>query len=266
MNLTAISTLLLENKTFANPRRIALLNAIHSTGSISQGAKEAGISYKAAFDAVKDMNHLASEPLVSSEKGGKGGGGAELTRFGKRLVQMYQLLNQIQDMGLKALNDDSAPLDSLLGVMSRFSLQTSARNQFFGHISHIEHHDLHDVVTIAITPTHAIQAKITHGSTVKLQLEENKDVVALIKGPAVTVCSEDNLIHGKRDRFDNQLLGTITTLVQDMKSTEVTISLTENIAICALVDNHDLMEENLRVGMEIYALFHSNRVTIATMC
>ncbi|MBP2701939.1 LysR family transcriptional regulator [Photobacterium sp. CAIM 1937] len=266
MNLTAISTLLIENKMFANPRRIALLNAIERTGSISQGAKEAGISYKTAFDAVKEMNLLAGEPLVSSEKGGKGGGGAALTRFGKRLVQMYQLLHQIQDMGLKALNDDSAPLESLLAVMSRFSLQTSARNQFFGHISHIERHDLHDVVQIAITPHHRISATITHGSTVKLQLEADKDVVALIKGPAITVCSEDNLIHGKRDRFDNQLVGTITALVQDMKSTEVTIALTDDIAICALVDNRDLMEENLRVGMEIYALFHSNQVTIATMC
>ena len=266
MNLTAISTLLIENKIFANPRRIALLNAIHQTGSISKGAKLAGISYKAAFDAVKDMNILAGSTLVTSEKGGKGGGGAELTRFGLRLVQMYELLNQIQDMGLKALNDESTPLDSLLGVMSRFSLQTSARNQFFGHIGSIEHHSLHDRVTITLTDRHNIYATITHGSTVKLQLEKNKDVVALIKGPAITVCSEENMIHGKRDRFDNQLLGEITSIQQDAKSTEVTIALNNDITICALVDNQDLIEENLRVGMSIYALFKSNQVTIATMC
>lgn len=266
MNLTAISTLLIENKIFANPRRIALLNAIHQTGSISKGAKLAGISYKAAFDAVKDMNLLAGSTLVTSEKGGKGGGGAELTRFGLRLVQMYELLNQIQDMGLKALNDESAPLDSLLGVMSRFSLQTSARNQFFGRIGSIERHSLHDRVTITLTDTHNIYATITHGSTVKLKLVKNKDVVALIKGPAITVCSEENMIHGKRDRFDNQLLGTITSIHQDTKSTEVAIALNDDITVCALVDNQDLIEENLRVGMSIYALFKSNQVTIATMC
>ena len=129
MNLTAIATLQMNNKMFANPRRIALLKAIDVTGSISQGAKLAGISYKAASDAIKDMNTNNEQPLVNCEKGGKGGGGATLTRFGQRLIQMYDLLNKIQDMGLQALNDDNAPLDSLLGVMSRFSLQTSARNQ-----------------------------------------------------------------------------------------------------------------------------------------
>ena len=52
MNLTAIATLQIDNKMFANPRRIALLKAIDTTGSISQGAKLAGISYKAASDAT----------------------------------------------------------------------------------------------------------------------------------------------------------------------------------------------------------------------
>ncbi|NVP01685.1 LysR family transcriptional regulator, partial [Photobacterium damselae subsp. damselae] len=56
MKLDAQLTLFENGKTFANPRRIALLKAIAQTGSISQGAKVAGLSYKAAFDAVKDMN------------------------------------------------------------------------------------------------------------------------------------------------------------------------------------------------------------------
>ncbi|MEC6813756.1 TOBE domain-containing protein [Photobacterium toruni] len=266
MNLTAIATLQMNNKMFANPRRIALLKAIDTTGSISQGAKLAGISYKAAFDAIKDMNTNNEQPLVNCEKGGKGGGGATLTRFGQRLIQMYDLLNKIQDMGLQALNDDNAPLDSLLGVMSRFSLQTSARNQLFGHISAIETHDLHDIVTIAITDQHHIKATITHGSTLRLHLKQNKDVVTLIKGPAITVCSEANLIHGKRDRFDNQLLGTLTAMKQDHQSTEITISLTDDISICAFVDNQDLMDETLHLGMPIYGLFHSTHVIIASMC
>ena len=265
MNLTAIATLQINNKMFANPRRIALLKAIDATGSISQGAKLAGISYKAAFDAIKDMNSSNEQPLVNSEKGGKGGGGATLTRFGLRLIQMYDLLNKIQDMGLQALNDDNAPLDSLLGVMSRFSLQTSARNQLFGHICNIETHDLYDVVTIAITEQHHIYATITHGSTLRLHLKQNKDVVTLIKGPSITVCSEDNLIHGKRDRFDNQLLGTLTAMKQDNQSTEITINLTDDISICAFVDNQDLMDETLRLGMPIYGLFHSTHVIIASM-
>ncbi len=39
----------LQQKLFADPRRIALLQRVQQTGSISQGAKLAGISYKSAW-------------------------------------------------------------------------------------------------------------------------------------------------------------------------------------------------------------------------
>ena len=70
----------LHQKLFADPRRIALLKQIQQTGSISQGAKLAGISYKSAWDAINEMNQMADETLVERAPGGKGGGGATLTR------------------------------------------------------------------------------------------------------------------------------------------------------------------------------------------
>jgi molybdate transport system regulatory protein len=36
-------------------------------------------------------------------------------------------------------DDDALPLDSLLAAISRFSLQTSARNQWFGTITGRDH-------------------------------------------------------------------------------------------------------------------------------
>lgn len=44
--------------------RIALLDAIGQTGSITAAAKAVGLSYKAAWDAIDTMNNLAGEPLV----------------------------------------------------------------------------------------------------------------------------------------------------------------------------------------------------------
>ena len=40
------------------------LKQIKATGSISQGAKMAGISYKSAWDAINEMNQLADELLT----------------------------------------------------------------------------------------------------------------------------------------------------------------------------------------------------------
>ena len=130
MQAEILLTLKLQGSLFADPRRIALLKQIKATGSISQGAKLAGISYKSAWDAINEMNQLTDDILVDRATGGKGGGGTTLTHYGERLLQLYDLLAQIQQKAFDVLKEDNLPLDSLLAAISRFSLQTSARYKF----------------------------------------------------------------------------------------------------------------------------------------
>lgn len=67
------------------------------------------------------MNQLSEQTLVERATGGKGGGGAVLTRYGQRLIQLYDLLAQIQQKAFDVLSDDDAlPLNSLLAAISRF--------------------------------------------------------------------------------------------------------------------------------------------------
>ncbi|WP_252977268.1 winged helix-turn-helix domain-containing protein [Pseudomonas oryzihabitans] len=49
--------------------RIRLLEAIAATGSISQAAKRVPLSYKAAWDAVDQINNLSAQPLVARSTG-----------------------------------------------------------------------------------------------------------------------------------------------------------------------------------------------------
>lgn len=272
MDFDAILTLSQQGKMFANPRRIALLKAIADTGSISQGAKQAGLSYKAAYDAVKEMNKQSESPLIESEKGGKGGGGASLTNHGQRLVQMYELLEQIQSMGLEALNDDSVPLHSLLGVMSKLSLQTSARNQLFGTIKRIENHALHDLISVELQSGAHLTATITHGSTVRLNLHPGKDVVALIKGPAIDIqlpaspllaLSKSEQPNAAPDQ--NWLKGKVKAIDSDDNSVEVTLTLNQDDEICALIDKGSEDVSTLTVGDDAYAVFPSAQVILATL-
>ena len=117
MQAEILLTLKLQQKLFADPRRISLLKHIALSGSISQGAKDAGISYKSAWDAINEMNQLSEHILVERATGGKGGGGAVLTRYGQRLIQLYDLLAQIQQKAFDVLSDDDAlPLNSLLAA------------------------------------------------------------------------------------------------------------------------------------------------------
>ena len=56
--------------------RIRLLEAVAREGSISAGAREAGITYKAAWDALDALSNLFGQPLLETRTGGKAGGGA----------------------------------------------------------------------------------------------------------------------------------------------------------------------------------------------
>jgi len=72
------------------PGKVDLLEAIQRKGSISQAAIEIKLSYRRAWDMVDTMNHCFKEPLVQSSTGGKGGGGAQLTSLGDRMIRLYR--------------------------------------------------------------------------------------------------------------------------------------------------------------------------------
>jgi len=80
------------DRTVVGGNRIDLLEAIDRCGSISGAAREVGISYKTAWDAVDAMNNAAEKPLVRRAVGGVGGGGTILTEEGKDTVRLYRVL------------------------------------------------------------------------------------------------------------------------------------------------------------------------------
>lgn len=74
------------------PGKIALLEAIRSTGSISAGARALGMSYRRAWLLVEEINEALREPAVAAETGGRRGGGAMLTPVGERVIDLYRAI------------------------------------------------------------------------------------------------------------------------------------------------------------------------------
>lgn len=72
------------------PGKIALLERIEATGSLSRAARELGMSYRRAWLLLDDLNHAFSEPATIMSVGGAGGGGAQLTALGKALIGAYR--------------------------------------------------------------------------------------------------------------------------------------------------------------------------------
>lgn len=72
------------------PGKIALLEHIRSSGSLSQAARELGMSYRRAWQLLENLNDGFLHPVAASARGGRGGGGAQLTDFGVQLIRAYR--------------------------------------------------------------------------------------------------------------------------------------------------------------------------------
>lgn len=72
------------------PGKIALLERIGQSGSLSQAARDLHMSYRRAWLLLESLNASFRERIAVSRRGGRGGGGVRLTVFGQRLISVYR--------------------------------------------------------------------------------------------------------------------------------------------------------------------------------
>ena len=70
--------------------KVALLELIEKTGSISAAGRAHKMSYRRAWLLVDELNQIFGKPVVSAHPGGAKGGGASLTDQGRRVVALYR--------------------------------------------------------------------------------------------------------------------------------------------------------------------------------
>lgn len=88
------------------PGKIALLEAIKSTGSISDAARSLGMSYRRAWMLINSLKQGFGEAVTVSAAGGAGGGGARVTSFGTSLIRQYRSLErEVGRLGVQRLTD-----------------------------------------------------------------------------------------------------------------------------------------------------------------
>ncbi len=76
------------------PGKIALLEAIEATHSITRAAKSLDMSYRRAWMLIDQLNGSLKKPAVASANGGKDGGGSQLTAVGVALVAVYRRIEE----------------------------------------------------------------------------------------------------------------------------------------------------------------------------
>jgi molybdate transport system regulatory protein len=77
------------------PGKAQLLQGIKETGSIAAAGRRMGMSYKRAWYLVDAMNGHFRQPMVEASKGGKSGGGANLTPLGEDILSAYREMEQL---------------------------------------------------------------------------------------------------------------------------------------------------------------------------
>ncbi|MEZ4630666.1 MAG: LysR family transcriptional regulator [Deinococcales bacterium] len=83
-----------EGNYMMGPRTARLLAAVEAMGSLSAAAKEAGFSYRAAWNRIKRVEEACGYALLETAVGGQGGGGSSLSREGKALVEAFKNLDK----------------------------------------------------------------------------------------------------------------------------------------------------------------------------
>jgi len=83
-----------DNNVLLGEGRVRLLKAIDDTGSLSKAAKKLNISYKKAWTLIDAVNKSSKKPVTLTSIGGKGGGGAQLTTYGKKLISAFDNINK----------------------------------------------------------------------------------------------------------------------------------------------------------------------------
>ncbi|MBQ9579269.1 MAG: LysR family transcriptional regulator [Ottowia sp.] len=175
----------LSERAFADApaeRRLQLLRLVQQSGSISQAARDAGISYKAAWQAIQRLGEQVGSPVVAASVGGAGGGGAQLSEAGKRLLQAAELVQRAQRDAIARVNaPGNAPPDAP---------ENTIRNRLPCTVQGLMSDSASDpLVRVALTLADgsALLADITRASAEKLELAAGQRVLALCKATAVRI-------------------------------------------------------------------------------
>ena len=239
--------------------RVELLEHIDECGSIVRAAKRMGMSYKTAWDAVEAMNNLADRPLVVRATGGKGGGGTQLTDYGKQVIAGYRLMEAEHRRFLARMEAGVKNFDQINNLLKAINMKTSARNQFLGQVSYLEKGAVNSEVKVDLGEGLEIFAIVTNEAVEDLGLVLGKDTMVLIKSSFVLLSPDEKLRISAR----NRLYGTVREVVPGAVNSEVKLELPGGRILTAIITREALTELGFVPGQRACALIKASHVILA---
>lgn len=85
--------------------KIALLQKVAETGSISAAARDMGLGYRRAWFLLETLQRCFKAPLLDTSRGGASAGGSKLTELGQELVARFGAHEQAVNAAAQPLLD-----------------------------------------------------------------------------------------------------------------------------------------------------------------
>jgi len=260
MSIAATLSLRRADRAFLGGDRIGLLEAIDEFGSISRAAREVGVSYKTAWDAVDAMNNAAERPLVSRAAGGRGGGGTTLTEAGKDAVRMYRVLQGEHQRFIRRLEEQLGDVGRFYSLLRRVAMRVSARNMFLGKVAEVRKGAVSMEVTLALKGGETLCAVVTNESARGLGLKAGVEAYAFFKASAVILGKD---LHGAKVSARNVLCGRVDRVVNGPVNAEVTVALPGGSVLTAIITRESAEKRlGLAVGDHVCALVKASSVIL----
>lgn len=160
--------------------RARLLREIQELASIRKAAEKLAIPYRSAWEHIRKIEEAIGAPVVKTYRGGaQGGGGAELTDEGTRILREFERYERY----LEGLSADEEFWEAL-------HLKISTMNKLKGEVNRLEKGDIAASVRIEVETPMVITALITKNAVDELDLKIGDEVEAVIKSTEVMIAKE----------------------------------------------------------------------------
>ncbi|MFX1466954.1 MAG: TOBE domain-containing protein [Promethearchaeota archaeon] len=172
-----------EDKALLGKGGALLLKKISETGSISEAIRDAslskhgahkktGLSYRYAWGLLKKISDRLKKPIIQKFRGGRKGGGSELTSTGEELLRYYTRLENL----IQATLADKELWEAI-------SLKLIDKNRLEGEVVSVMRDPIAAKVKIELKVPTVIHSLITTEAVDDLNLKEGDTVKAIIKAP-----------------------------------------------------------------------------------
>lgn len=235
----------------SSDKRLNILRRIGETGSISEAARSAGVSYKAAWQAIETLTNLAGAPLVAKAVGGAGGGGAALTAEGARVLEAARRMEEARTAVLASLDRESPGAGANFATLG---LRTSMRNHLPSRVLGLAASRGQVRVELALSDGTVLASRITRESAQLLGLAPGQAVLALAKATAVRVARQIDAAPGT-----NVLGGEVVRASRAVSGGEVTLSLACGLQLVGFAASG----HGLTAGAQAMAAVDESSVVIA---